>query len=365
MTVVLTVLLDTNDVVTEAWDAIDVSSRSSKEAFESFARNRDSEFVCWYYEKQKTSEHRKMQRILDMWQSKDPRVVDNKGRSKRELKYWPKCRKASVFEASNRDLTETRYVDMTNVDLNALEVGSVLILHLPMCLSEQRLLFVAPVRPSLCPSCLPSETRRYLIGSSTRPITPPFHRSTEDVPYVAARQSSVDVSVKSSSIPLTRFVWMYHGRWERYDPRHMTQNLDRVRNEWRSQEEYDEYVRRSALSICIDLYKFKIIPLMQSNSSFISNGRRADRSRKDIEWNSNGIQTAIRKYMKSNSAQIEVNSKIWIELHLIFISKISNYVNHYLHPCLQSNVLTTSGSGAKWMRVLLQYQISNPTWHKS
>ena len=50
---VLGVLLDTNDVMVEAGDAMDVdvtSSRSSKGASQSSARNSDSEFVCWYYE---------------------------------------------------------------------------------------------------------------------------------------------------------------------------------------------------------------------------------------------------------------------------------------------------------------------------
>ena len=54
MMVVLAVLMDTNDVVVEAGDAMDVdvtSSRSSEGASESSVRNRDSEFVCWYYEK--------------------------------------------------------------------------------------------------------------------------------------------------------------------------------------------------------------------------------------------------------------------------------------------------------------------------
>ena len=33
-----------------------------------------------------------------------------------------------MFEASNRGLAETRCVDMVNVDLNALEIGAVLLL---------------------------------------------------------------------------------------------------------------------------------------------------------------------------------------------------------------------------------------------
>ena len=55
MIVVLSVSLDTNDVVVEVGDAMDVDvtfSRSSKGASESSGRNRDSEFVCWYREKQ-------------------------------------------------------------------------------------------------------------------------------------------------------------------------------------------------------------------------------------------------------------------------------------------------------------------------
>ena len=54
MMLVLAVLLDTNDVVAEASDAMDVDvilKRSSKGASESSGRNRDSAFVCWYFEK--------------------------------------------------------------------------------------------------------------------------------------------------------------------------------------------------------------------------------------------------------------------------------------------------------------------------
>ena len=62
---VLAILLDTKDTVVNLGagcikmtnvdlNALDVDvtcSRSSKGASESFGRNRDSEFVCWYYEK--------------------------------------------------------------------------------------------------------------------------------------------------------------------------------------------------------------------------------------------------------------------------------------------------------------------------
>jgi len=68
-TVVLAVLLVTNDVTVEAGDAMDVEvilKRSSKGASESSGGNRDSEFACWYYERQRTSECRKMQRDRDM-----------------------------------------------------------------------------------------------------------------------------------------------------------------------------------------------------------------------------------------------------------------------------------------------------------
>ena len=62
-------------------------------------------------------------------------VVDNKGRNKREFKCHEcgkfglgvRSREASVFEASKRSLAETRCVDMVNVDLSALEIGSVLL----------------------------------------------------------------------------------------------------------------------------------------------------------------------------------------------------------------------------------------------
>ena len=90
--VMLAVLSDTNDVVSEAGDAMDVdvtSSRASKGASEISGRNRDSEFEC-----------------------------DKFGLGVRS-------RQASVFEGSKRRLAETRCVDMANVDLNALEMGAV------------------------------------------------------------------------------------------------------------------------------------------------------------------------------------------------------------------------------------------------
>ena len=61
MTVVLAVLSDTNEVVAEA-----VGESSLEGASESSGGSRDSEIVCWYYERQRTSECRKMQRDHDM-----------------------------------------------------------------------------------------------------------------------------------------------------------------------------------------------------------------------------------------------------------------------------------------------------------
>ena len=61
----------------------------------------------------------------------------SKGRNKREFKYCHECgkfglgvrsREARVFEASKRSLAEARCVDIVNVDLNALEIGAVLLL---------------------------------------------------------------------------------------------------------------------------------------------------------------------------------------------------------------------------------------------
>ena len=60
-----------------------------------------------------------------------------KGRNKREFKCCHECgkfglgvrsREASVFETSKRSLAEARCVDMLNVDLNALEIGAVLLI---------------------------------------------------------------------------------------------------------------------------------------------------------------------------------------------------------------------------------------------
>ena len=73
------------------------SSRSTKGASESPGRNRDSEFVCCCHKCGKLG--------LDV-----------------------RSREASVFEASKRSLAETRCVDMVNVDLNALEIGAVMML---------------------------------------------------------------------------------------------------------------------------------------------------------------------------------------------------------------------------------------------
>ena len=99
LTVVLAVLVDTNDVVAEAGDAMDVDvilKRSSKCAS---GRNRDSEFVCWYYEKRQCG----------------------------KVGLGVRSREASVFESSWRSLAETRCVDMVNIDLNTLEIGAVLL----------------------------------------------------------------------------------------------------------------------------------------------------------------------------------------------------------------------------------------------
>ena len=72
-----------------------------------------------------------------MGQSKGSKKSQSKGRNKREFKCCHECgkfdlgvrsREASVFEASKRSLAETRCVDMVNVDLNALEIGAVLLL---------------------------------------------------------------------------------------------------------------------------------------------------------------------------------------------------------------------------------------------
>ena len=66
-------------------------------------------------------------------------MVDNKGSTKGELEckrhkrgkfgLGMSSREASVFEASKRGLTETGCVDMVSVDLDALEIGAVLLLE--------------------------------------------------------------------------------------------------------------------------------------------------------------------------------------------------------------------------------------------
>ena len=61
MTVVLAVSSDTNDVA--AWAVWESSLES---ASESSGRSRDSEIVCWCYERQRISECRKMQKDHDM-----------------------------------------------------------------------------------------------------------------------------------------------------------------------------------------------------------------------------------------------------------------------------------------------------------
>ena len=52
----------------------------------------------------------------------------SKGSKKSKFGLGVRSREASVFEASKRSLTETRCVDMVNVDLNALEIGAVFLL---------------------------------------------------------------------------------------------------------------------------------------------------------------------------------------------------------------------------------------------
>ena len=54
MTMVLAFSLDTNDVVAEAGDAMDANmivKWSRTGASVGSGRSKDSEFVCWYYEK--------------------------------------------------------------------------------------------------------------------------------------------------------------------------------------------------------------------------------------------------------------------------------------------------------------------------
>ena len=98
LTVILAVLVDTNDVVAEAGDAMDIDvilMRPSEGASRDSGSNGDSEFVCWYYEKRQCG----------------------------KFGLGVRSREGSVFEASKRSLAETRCVDMVNVDLNALEIG--------------------------------------------------------------------------------------------------------------------------------------------------------------------------------------------------------------------------------------------------
>ena len=119
--VVLAVLLDTND---------------SKGASESSGSNRDSEFCAGIAKSD--SEHSNVtgERNHDMGQSKGSKKSKSEGKNKREFKCCHECgkfglgvrsREASVFEASKRSLAESRCVDMVNVDLNALEIGAVLL----------------------------------------------------------------------------------------------------------------------------------------------------------------------------------------------------------------------------------------------
>ena len=143
MMVVLVVSSDSNDVVAEVGDAMDVTAivkRSPNDASKCSGRSKDSEFVCWYFKRESDSEHRmcrKKQWEHDMGQSKGSRRGDSKGKNEREFKCkYHKCsefglgmyfREASAFEASKRGSAETRYVDMASVDLNSLEIGSVLL----------------------------------------------------------------------------------------------------------------------------------------------------------------------------------------------------------------------------------------------
>ena len=94
----------------DAMDANMIVKRPPKGASESSGRSKDAEFVCWYYEKQcwRASECRKMQRDHDMGQPKGSSTRDS--------------------NASFSCLADVRYVDMMRVDLNALEIGSVLLL---------------------------------------------------------------------------------------------------------------------------------------------------------------------------------------------------------------------------------------------
>ena len=91
-------------------------------------------------ERESDSEHpmcRKKQWDHDMGQSKGSRRGDNRGKNQKEFKCkYHKCsefdlgmylREASAFDASKRGLAETGYVGMASLDLNSLEIGSVLL----------------------------------------------------------------------------------------------------------------------------------------------------------------------------------------------------------------------------------------------
>ena len=97
MMVVLAVLLDTNDVVAEASDAMDVDVTSSRSFWKTGTQSSCAGIT------RSDSEHSNVTSA-------------------------PRSREASMFEASKRSLAETRCVDMVNVDLNALEIGAVLLL---------------------------------------------------------------------------------------------------------------------------------------------------------------------------------------------------------------------------------------------
>ena len=99
--------LDTNEVMAEAGDAMDANmtvKESLEDAAKSSGRSEDSKFVGWY---RRTSECRKMQKDHDMRQSKGSRTVDS-------------C-------SSMRSLAVD--VDMVSVNLNALEIGPMLLLE--------------------------------------------------------------------------------------------------------------------------------------------------------------------------------------------------------------------------------------------
>ena len=83
---------------------------------------------CFGPARDMTSECRKMQLHVTV---KGFEEKQTQGRNKREFFKCHECgkfgmgvrsREASVFEAGNRGLAETRCVDMVNVDLNALEI---------------------------------------------------------------------------------------------------------------------------------------------------------------------------------------------------------------------------------------------------